>query len=236
MTFHRFFIDFDNAIRTDGELRITDSKLAHQLFKVLRKKSGDEIILLDDKGNEYLSEVRTLTSKFLIAKILRTSRNQNEPALKITLCPSLIKASRFEWMLEKGTEIGVSVFTPILTSRSEAKNFKTERVSKIMKESAEQCECGLIPKINDAESFNEIIKKAGSNSIFLDRSGVPISSVIKKFRDKKSISIFVGPEGGWTIEEINLARDRGIEIVGLGPRVFRAETAAIAACSILLSI
>jgi len=245
MTLHRFFIDFDQTIRADSELRVADSALAHQLEKVLRRKTGDQIILLDNKGNEYLSEVRTLTSKFLIAKILKTSKNQNEPKLKITLCPSLIKLSRFEWMLEKGTEIGVSEFTPILTSRSEAKNFsafsgKTARALKIAKEAAEQCERGLIPKINEIKSFEEMAERGGSNFIFLDRSGVSISSTRQKFsspigKNRENIFILVGPEGGWTIEEINRVREKDIAIVSLGPRVLRSETAAIVASAILLS-
>lgn len=182
MTLHRFFIDFDQAIRTDGELRVVDSALAHQLQKVLRKKLGDQIILLDGKSNEYLSEVRTLTSKFLIAKILKSSKNKNEPELKITLCPSLIKSARFEWMLEKGTEIGVSAFTPVLTSRSEAKNFKKDRALKIIKEAAEQCERGLIPKINEyLETNRPDILVAGDAAEFYH----PI------FEDKLQF-------GGWT--------------------------------------
>jgi 16S rRNA (uracil1498-N3)-methyltransferase len=251
MTLHRFFIDFDKAIRTDGELRVADSLLIHQLSKVLRKKSGDQIILLDNKSNEYLSEIRTLTSKLLIVKILETSKNQNEPKLKITLCPSLIKLSRFEWMLEKGTELGVSEFTPILTSRSEAKNFsawggsasggKIERALKIVKEASEQCERGLIPKINEIKSFEEIIERGDSNFIFLDRAGVPISSVRQKFslpigKSRENIFILIGPEGGWTIDEVNRAKEKDIAVVSLGPRVLRSETAAIAACSILLGI
>jgi 16S rRNA (uracil1498-N3)-methyltransferase len=236
MTLHHFFIDFDQAVRTDGELRIVDPTLAHQLQKVLRKRIGDQVIFLDNKGNEYLSEIRTLTLKFLIAKILNISKNKNEPKTKIILCPSLIKISRFEWLLEKGTEIGVSEFTPILTSRSEIKDFRKERALKIIKEAAEQSERGLIPKLNEPKFFKDILTETPKNEIFLDRSGIPISSVIDEFKNKQAVSIFVGPEGGWTIEEMNFIREKGIKIISLGSRVLRSETAAIAVCSILLSV
>lgn len=236
MTLHRFFIDLDTAIKTDGELRVADSALAHQLSKVLRKKAGNQIILLDNKCNEYLSEIKMLTTNFLIAKILKTSKNQNEPENKIILYPSLIKISRFEWLLEKGTEIGISEFTPILTSHSEIKNFKKERALKIIKEAAEQCERGLIPKLNEPKFFNDAVDKIEKDAVFLDRSGIPISSVINELKNKEFISIFVGPEGGWTIKEMNLAQNKNLKIISLNQRVLRSETAAIAAASILLSV
>lgn len=231
MGIRRFFINPDFI---QGEnIAVSDKNLISQFKNVLRFKTGDKVIFLDGAGKEYEAAIESLSDSVIKARIVGVLENQNEPELKITLCQSLCKKDKFEWILQKGTEIGISAFAPLVAGRSEKLGLNRERAEKILKEAAEQSERGIIPELLEIQDFEKVIYGSGT-SIILDRSG----ESIKAFRLSLStfhLNVFVGPEGGWTEDELKAARDKGIRIISLGPRVLRTETAGLVAAATLLS-
>lgn len=159
--------------------------------------------------------------------------NVNEPELKIFLYQSLCKKDKFEWVLQKGTEIGASAFVPIVAEHSEKLGFNVERAKKIIKEAAEQSERGRLPLLLDIVNFEIAIMGAPPEKLFLDTSGERISDY--NFNAKTEIGIFVGPEGGWSERELEIAKNAGAKIVSLGRRLLRTETAGLVATAIILN-
>src|SRR3989344_7120056 len=155
MKLQRFFIDPD-AIR-GREFILGDKDTINQIKKVLRLRAGDKIIFLDGSGKEYEAVIKEFGNSVIRGDIEEISDNKNEPELKITLCQSLCKKDKFEWVLEKGTEAGISAFLPIISERTEKLGFNRERAEKILREAAEQSERGVIPKLLDMQKFNEVI-------------------------------------------------------------------------------
>ena len=233
MRIHRFFVN-PEAIK-GSEILLEDKNLVNQIRKVLRMKIGNGILFLDNSGKEYKSVIKQLDDSAVKSEVIEVSENKNEPELKISLCQSLCKKDKFEWVLEKGTEIGISEFVPIITERTEKLGLNKERAEKILKEAAEQSERGIIPKLLEIQKFSEALRQAQGKKILLDRSG----ENIKTFDFPHStfrLNIFVGPEGDWTEKELQVAKEQGVRIVSLGSRVLRTETAGLVAAAVLLNL
>lgn len=231
MKLHRFFVE-PSAI-SGKAIILTDKDVIGQIKKVLRLRVGDKIIFLNGRGEEFVSVIEEVTNSEIKAYIEESEVNKNEPNLKITLCQALCKKDKFEWVLQKGTEVGVSEFVPVLADRSEKTSLNLERAEKILREAAEQSERGIIPKLYDMRSFSEALRQAQGEKIILDKSGEPIKKITNKLTDQ--LTIFVGPEGGWTETEIDLAKSAGAKIVSTGSTVLRTETAGMVAAAILLN-
>ena len=232
MRLHRFFIS-PEAVR-GSEIVLEDKNLINQIKKVLRLKIGDGVLFLDNSGKEYKSVIKQLGDSEINLEVIEVSENKNEPELKITLCQSLCKKDKFEWVLEKGTEIGIFAFASIISERTEKLGLNHERAEKILREAAEQSERGIIPKLSESKSFNEAFKNLDGEKILLDKSGENIKSYIpnSKFH---ILNIFIGPEGGWAENELNMAKENGVKIISLGSRILRTETAGLVAAAILLN-
>ena len=167
----------------------------------------------------------------------------NEPRTKITLYQSVLKGSRFEWALQKGTELGISEFVPIIASRCIVQNLadaeaKFPRWQRVILEAAEQCGRAKFPALLPALMFSTACERAGAGKglALIPWEGETAFSLKWMLRPEAgerpfSISLFIGPEGGFTGEEVELAADYGIRAVTLGPRILRAETAGIAAAA-----
>lgn len=232
MKIHRFFIE-PEAIK-GSEIVLEDKNLVNQIKKVLRLKIGDGVLFLDNSGKEYKSVIKQFSDSAVNLEVIEVLENKNEPELKITLCQALCKKDKFEWVLEKGTEVGISAFAPIITERTEKLGLNKERAEKILKESAEQSERGIIPKLLETQTFKEAIKNVEGEKIILDKSGDD-TKTFNFLHSTFKLNIFVGPEGGWTEQELKIAKKNGAKIISLGPRVLRAETAGIVAAAILLN-
>ena len=128
MRLHRFFIE--QEILESGEIIVADRDLLHQWGKVFRLKTGDRVILFDGMGFDYVSEIVLLDKNEGVLKIVEKIPNENVPKKEIHLFQSIIKKDKFEWVLEKGTELGISHFHPIISERSEKKNINFERAGK----------------------------------------------------------------------------------------------------------
>ena len=229
MRTHRFFIE--QEILDSGEVKVADKDLIHQWQKVFRLKTGDRVILFDGTGFDYVSEFVSLDRNNIVLKIVEKKKNENIPKKEIHLFQSIIKKDKFEWVLEKGTELGVSYFHPIVSERSEKKNINFERAEKIIKEASEQSGRGDFPKISELTDFEGAL-----NNNFVSIAFHPTGDKFDKndFEKEKILGIFIGPEGGWSDKELEFFKEKGIKILSLGSQVLRAETAAIAVSSLLL--
>ncbi len=223
MRLNRFFFPYNFSAPF---ITIRDKKFIHQLRNVLRIKEGQEILLFNNK-EEALAIVRTLRRGFIELEIKERRKNLVEPQKYVILYCALLKKGNFELVVQKTTEIGVKEIVPLLTKRTIKQALKRERLERIIKEAAEQSGRGTVPLLDNPLSFSEALRYAAANeaNYFFDREGELFSSSLVK--GKKKIGVFIGPEGGWSAEEKELARKNKFIICSLGKLTFRAETAAI---------
>ena len=236
VTLHRFFLPPD-AIRDD---RVTfPSNTARQIERVLRLKAGERVVVLDETGQEYVVLLEAV-GRPTTGAVEEVRGNMAEPTTEVTLFQGLLKGAKLELVLQKGTELGVSHFVPITTERSipwQPAAARQERYASIVREAAEQSRRGRIPGISVTERFEESMARcAGELTIFLweEDNGMHLDDVPLR-GGIASINLFVGPEGGFSSAEAELARAFGAHVVTLGPRILRAETAAIAGAALVLA-
>ncbi len=240
MKLHRFFIP--PQFISGRYARIPDPDLAKQIGRVLRLSPGDMLILLDGDGFEYTARLEKVSAREVHVEIMKRQWNDKEPELKIALYQSLIKKDKIEWVFEKCTEVGVTNFHPVLSERSEKLRFNVLRAEKVVKEAAEQSERGIKPEILEIEEFGRALRRGAASEAMILILHPEGSSLERVTFPKKllAVNIFVGPEGGFSDAEIDLARElikngAPISIVSLGPRILRAETAGLVASAILLN-
>jgi 16S rRNA (uracil1498-N3)-methyltransferase len=240
MRVHRFFI---KEPVSQGSIRITEPDLIHQMRDVFRLKKGDNVVLMDGSGCEYRVSIELLTREEGLFNVSQKVENTFEPKVKLNLVCAVTKKT-FEWILEKGTELGVSEFTPLISERTEKKDINTERAKRIITESAEQSGKTILPVLNGEVTLKEYIKliqKNGnvSQTVALHSGGESFQreKVSQYSGGGKTLSILIGPEGGWSDMEIKVFNDAGIPVYSLGTQTLRAETAAVAvAATLLLSV
>lgn len=238
MTIHRFFVPQD-AIH--NQFVTLPADISKQITKVLRLGRGDEIVILDNSGMEYTVKLEQMISNGVSGKIVERVMNQAEPEIKITLFQALLPRDKFEMILQKCTEIGVSKFVPIETKRSLIKknNFRIEKMDRwerIVKEAAEQSERGIIPEIGEVLTFEEAIDEIITDGEAWIAWEEEIDIQIRNVKlTQKNIGIFIGPEGGFESAEIDFAIKKGAKTFSLGKRILRSETAGMVASSIILS-
>ena len=231
---HRFFIK--SIIKKTKQVIIPEN-LRHQLINVLRLSVGDKITLFDNSGWEYITELKEIKKDNLIGFIIEKQKNSSEPTIKITLYQPILKSDKFEFILQKGTELGVTNFVPIFCDRSikrwnddQILTKKYPRWKKIITEAAEQCQRGISPELNKPLDFTKAITYPNKNmSKFIALTGNKNSKLkqIPQSNINMEIGLFTGPEGGFTKEEIELSKANSIKPISLGNRILRAETATI---------
>jgi len=243
MRLHRFYITEKiglPALRREQagerkEITLTDPELIHQLLNVFRFQAGNKVILFDGTGYEYEAEIILINKKEIKLNIIKALKkeiiNKN-----VSLYLSLIKKSNFELAVEKCTEIGVSEIQPIISERSEKKDLNIERLNKIVKEASEQSGRTTLPRVFDIISLqlavSQVLKEGKEGVVFhtvTDSSTAPSPSLSNEGESPKEVVVFVGPEGGFTEDEINLFKQNNFKILSLGQNILRAETAAMVA-------
>lgn len=240
MKVHHFFVAPQSL--HGRNIAINDPLIVKQIAKVLHLAPGEEVMLLDGDGFEYVTRLVSVSAKTVSGEILKRQQNITEPNLKITLHQALLKKDNIEWAFQKCTEVGVHAFNPVMTARSEKQSFKTDRAIKIIREAAEQSGRGIIPELAVPQLFEAALRRATRSDVpiaVLHSEGEPIGS----YYDGKQLfaaHLFVGPEGGWSDEELEFVRNMGKEgrhvtLVSLGTRTLRAETAGVVAAGILLA-
>lgn len=235
---HRFFIPKGWFERDRVSLK---AEPAHQIADVLRLKPFDHIVVLDNSGWEYEVEIEKVSSELVHGKVIGKDFCPAEPGVKITLYQSLLKSDKFEFVLQKGVELGVSAFVPLISERCVVRKpgeTKMQRWEKIIREAAEQSRRGLLPVLNTTISFKKACELAGRSAILLweGEKSTSLRQILtsNSFQSASALNIFVGPEGGFAPAEVKYAESRGIVAVGLGRRILRAETAGLAAVSAIL--
>ena len=234
MTCHRFYMP-DFKI-TEGELEIKNLEQIRQIRRVLRLKIKDRLIVFDGKGKEKVLEISEFFKNKIRARFLAEQDSKPELGFGINLFQAIISKDKFELVVQKATELGATKIIPVITAFSQPFNLRAERLRKIAIEAAEQSERSLIPAIEEKMDFREALQKAGSG--FIAWEGEKQNSFENLLKDdkiskKSEVNLFIGPEGGFTREEVKLAKELGFKTFSLGPRTLRAETAAIAAISLL---
>ena len=239
MQINRFYLDkiiFDQ----DGILKLPDS-ISRQLIHVLRCKVNDQAVIFDGSGFDYKVKIVNITNKICSVKFLEKISLNTDNKVKITIFISLIKQNRFEVALQKCTELGVFAFVPFYSSRSifqkssSVGDNKISRWKSIIQEASEQCGRPDIPRFFDPVSYEIACKKSQdcfSIILWENEEKIKLKSVLQNLKGSDhSINIFVGPEGGFSSDEIKLANSIGIKSASLGDLILRSETAAISAIS-----
>lgn len=237
---HRFFITRE-AFAGDG-LTMT-AEQAHQIRNVLRMRPGQHVVVLDNEGWEYEIVLDRVERQVVTAEILGKKPAANEPGAKVTLYQSLMQRDKYEWVLQKCTEVGVSRFVPVVTRRSAVRRAtaitgsKLGRWQRIITEAAEQSQRGRIPELLPAMTFDEAVDSLDPGQPGLipwERSSGPGLRDALSSPKPASIALFVGPEGGYADEEVAYAQERGVIPITLGRRILRAETAAVVVSAMVL--
>ncbi|MEK9131463.1 MAG: 16S rRNA (uracil(1498)-N(3))-methyltransferase [Patescibacteria group bacterium] len=231
MRLHTFFVA--EKIGEKNDISITDAGLAHQLKKVFRFKEGQEIVLFDNSGREYVSEISSLTTEAVGVRIKSAREHTFHPRREVTLIQSIVKKDTFEWIVQKSTELGVSTVVPVIAERSEKKSLNLDRLVVIAKEACEQSGRSVLPTIQTPVSLLDAISLV-STKVIAFHSGGETFDVEAREALPKAVSILIGPEGGWSDHELFLFREKGIAIFSLGSQTLRAETAAVVVSAILL--
>jgi 16S rRNA (uracil1498-N3)-methyltransferase len=233
MARRRFFVE---AIER-GHAQITGQD-AHHLTRVLRVEPGQKFEI-SDNHNVYLAEVEA-ARKDLVSFAILDQIEAPAPLLHTALFVSLIRFERFEWMLEKATELGVGRVTPVQTERSEkglaqAAGKRLARWQRIAREASEQSRRARLPSIELAAELAEVLRNGEGHRYALEEAGGrPIFSALPEGRQSGDhLALLVGPEGGWTEREREAMTAAGWTAVSLGANILRAETAAIAALAIV---
>jgi 16S rRNA (uracil1498-N3)-methyltransferase len=224
MKLHRFIDSFDLKKKI---LILSEFDMVHQLIHVLRAKTGEEILLCDGKGNEARVEIIDIQKSSLEVKVLERLKSIPEATRKVTLYAAIIKGEHFEMIAQKAVEAGIFEIVPIITQRTVKLNLKLDRIQKIMKEAAEQSGRGFIPLIEEPITFKDALKRAKQHEQNYFCDFVPELLEKQNFQNAKSVSCFIGPEGGWDEKERELAIELNCIPVRLGSFTLRAETAAI---------
>jgi 16S rRNA (uracil1498-N3)-methyltransferase len=268
---HRFFVPPELVKSESSPFISLPKELAHQVRDVLRLVVGEQLVLLDNTGDEVLASVASSSRLGVEVQLLERRAGKSESSVRIILCQGLLKSARFEWILEKGTELGVAAFAPILCRRStagleDAGPSKLQRWRRIIQEATEQCGrsrlpellsiCPLIHALNNippgaialmpweeeqGQSLQEVLRRnvgALASYTFGNAATAATASrssereevfIAPKTDSPITVVLFIGPEGGLMAEEVKLAQRYGVQTVTLGPRILRAETAALTA-------
>lgn len=239
---HRFYVE--NFSGNGNTIDITGSDVNH-IKNVLRLKDGDEIIVGDGAGNDYTCSIEGIEKDRVTAVICDVTRNAAELETKIILFQGMPKSDKLELIIQKAVELGVYEIIPVITKRTVVKieknkaEKKLERYNAIAASAAKQSGRGVIPKVMPFMSFPEALSYAEG----LDMNIIPYEnaegmeyarSVIKDIKGRKTLGIFIGPEGGFAKEEAEAAVSMGAKCISLGGRILRTETAGLAALSIIM--
>ncbi|MCR5006434.1 MAG: 16S rRNA (uracil(1498)-N(3))-methyltransferase [Clostridiales bacterium] len=237
----KFFVSPDQ-IQGD-QIRITED--AHHISHVLRMKIGDHMIVCDGQGTDHQCIIASIDDQAVTCHIESSLQSPSEPLVHITLFQGLPKSDKMEWILQKGTELGISAFVPVEMKRSvvriepkkEAK--KLERLRKIAEAAAKQSSRGIIPCVEESCGLEKVLARASEFDLLLVPYEGALDQPLKQRLEAlpettRKIAILIGPEGGIDPSEIERLIRAGAVPVGLGPRILRTETAGPVTAALLL--
>jgi len=221
---------------------IADPRELHHLLDVLRVKVGDRLECADGAGRAYAGAIRRCSRRGIVMKISERS-DESTPALRLTLAQALIRPERFEWVIQKATELGVEAITPLMTRRTIVRlatgrlDHKLSRWQRIIREAAKQCGRATLPTIASPQELRAAVGSLDPQACVLmptlATTAPSLNEELKARSGVKAVVVLIGPEGDFTPEEVALAQRHGARPVSLGGLTLRSETAAIATLAIL---
>lgn len=236
----RFFVPTENF--SDGSVRITGDDAFH-IARSLRMAAGDEITVADMQGREHLCRLIKIRDDACECEILETRDGKTESPLNITLYMAYPKGDKLETVIQKSVELGALRIVPFESSRcvkrprADKAEKQNARLQKIAEEAAKQCGRSRLPRVLPPTDFKSMLDEASKDDLALfcyEGDGtVKISSALASAKNAKSISVIVGCEGGFSLEEAKTAEAKGLTCVNLGPRILRCETAPTVVLSII---
>ena len=228
------FINNANAVITGQD--------AKHIAKVLRMRPKDKLLFTNGRGIDFNSIITSISPEKVQLEIMESNKSKFESPVQITLFQGMLKDKKMDTLVRHLTELGISEWTPLYCERAIPKpdtkklDARIKRWEKITKEALKQCNRSILPIINKPVTFSDMIKHTSSSDLkiaFWENAIVPINKLSRNKENIKNICILIGPEGGFSKEEAELAKDAEFSICSLGPRILRAETASITACSLI---
>lgn len=232
----RFFIDSIPS----GKTVLTGADGKH-IVRSLRMVVGEPLTLCDGQGTDYACEIESISGDEVLVRVLSSCASISEPTVHVTVYQGLPKADKMDSIVQKAVEIGAVAIVPVMTARCVSKpdeksaQKKIERWQKISEEAAKQSGRGIIPRVEPLMSLKQAAQQAVKNSrvlLFYEGGGESLSKLISQASTE--ISIFIGPEGGFEPEEVELIVSLGGKTATLGTRILRTETAPIAAIAAIM--
>lgn len=239
----RFFVE-KSAVK-DGKTVVICGEDAKHISLSLRSKPGESFMVCDHEGTEYNCIVSEITKNEVLLKVLSQQEGKTEPSVSVTLYQALVKSDKFESVVQKSVELGVSRIVPVIMQRCVSRpdeatlGKKLERWRKIAKEAAMQSSRGKIPLVENAVSMQQALEEMRKDDCcfvcYEDMSHVPVSRVINESGERlKTLSFLIGPEGGISENEVAMCRKMGVVLAGLGPRILRTETAPLCVLGVVM--
>jgi 16S rRNA (uracil1498-N3)-methyltransferase len=235
----RFYIP--NPHIQDGLLKIEGDEVKH-IRKVLRLKAGDEILVFDGSGKEFEGAIVEERRSSVMVKVRGIFSSKGDSSLEVTLAQSLLKGEKMDYLIQKATELGVNEIIPFFSARSVPVLEKSRRPNrhhrweKIAVEASKQCGRGVVPKIESLQDYSSMLRAAPTDHLRLilwEGDGLKLKEVLERSGEKTKIFFVIGPEGGFSPDEVDKAKRAGFVAVTLGKRILRAETASLCLLSIL---
>ena len=238
-----FFVPSGNINRDEV---IIDGSDVNHIKNVLRKKAGDEISVNDSAGTNYRCRIENISDRKIVLQVLSSESSAAELPVRISLFQGLPKADKMELIIQKAVELGASKIIPVEMARSIVKlddkkaASKTARWQGISEAAAKQSKRGVIPEVNAPITYKEALKRASACDLFLlpyeDAQGFThTKEVLASIKPGMSVSVLIGPEGGFAPSEIEAATEAGAKIITLGKRILRTETAGLVALSLIMA-
>lgn len=229
----------------NGENAYIEGEDVKHIKDVLRYNINDNIDICDENGIKYITQIINMAKEKISLKILEVSSETSEPSVNITLFQGLPKSDKLEMIIQKCTELGVSEIVPVITERvivkldEKSANKKLERWNKIAQEAGKQSGRQKIPKVKNINNLKNLIEILPKYDILLlpyeCEKEVTLKSVLRNLdKNVKNIAIFIGPEGGFSENDLKLLNLPNAKKVTLGPRILRTETAGLATVSMVL--
>src|SRR5262249_42033699 len=234
---HRFYARPSSFTESSVKL---DAEESHHLTRVLRLSEGARVFIFDGESAEYECEVARAAKREVELSLLRRLDGDVESPLRLTLAQALIKGDKFDWVIQKATELGVTRIVPLVTDHSDIKRAeeradqRLQRWRRISLEALKQCGRRRLVEICEPAPFDDFCGSAEQSArlIFSERGGESLREVSAKIQDIDQLSLCVASEGGWSEGELLKAGDSGFTPVRLGSRILRTETAAIVAVTL----
>lgn len=231
----KLFVDF-----TPQDKVILNEEQSRHIAKSLRMRAGDKLTLTCGDGNDYGCMIEETAANQVTLSVCYKQANNSEPSVKVTLFQGVPKGDKMEDIIQKCTELGIAAIKPVLTHRSVSRpdeksaKKKQTRYQKIALEAAQQSGRGIVPEICTMETLSQAVKNDNSELkiLFYEGGGEPLKNIINN--DIQSVSVYIGPEGGFEKEEVELIKSNGGVIATLGKRILRTQTAPVAALTAIM--